>query len=111
MEYCRHGIGHLNHTVRALRRRKPDGPPLGASTVRHTVALPRDDRCGAVDVDANLGVRAPVAPGDHTAVTAKLGCEAGPAPAGRRRQQPGRTIVSDTSLLSLDRLPRLKYQP
>ena len=30
--------------------------------------------------------------GDHTAVTANLCCEAGPAPAGRRRQQPGRTM-------------------
>src|SRR5262249_43429673 len=111
MEYCRHRIGHLNHTVRAPRRRKPDGPPLGDSAVRDTVPLPRDDRCAAVDVDANLGGRAPDAPGDPTAVTAKLCCEAGPVPAGRRRQQPGRTIVSDTSLLSLDRLLRLKYQP
>ena len=70
----------------------------------------RDDRCAAVDIDANLGVGARFFR-DHTAVTAKLCCEAGPAPAIRRRQQPGRTIVSNTTLLSLDRLPRLKYQP
>jgi hypothetical protein len=64
----------------------------------------------AVDIDANLGVGARFFR-DHTAVIAKLCSEAGPAPAGRRRQQPGRTIVSDTMLLSLDRLLRLKYQP
>ena len=28
MQYCRQRIGHLNHTVRAPRRRKPDGSPL-----------------------------------------------------------------------------------
>ena len=111
MQYCRQRIGHLNHTVRARRRRKPDGSPLGDGAVRDTIPLPRDDRCAAVDIDANLGVRARVSPGDHTAVTAKLCGEAGPAPAGRRRQQPGRTMVSDTTLLSLDRLLRLKHQP
>ena len=111
MQYCRQRIGHLNHTVRAPRRRKPDGSPLGDGAVRDTVPLPRDDRCATVDIDANLGVRARVSLGDHAAVTAKLCGEARPAPAGRRRQQPGRTIVSDTTLLSLDRLLRLKYQP
>jgi hypothetical protein len=42
-----------------------------------------------VDIDTNLGVRARVPLRDHTIVTAKLCCEAGPAPADRRRQQPG----------------------
>ena len=111
MQYCRQWIGHLNHSFRAPRRRKPDGSPLGDGAIRDTVPLPRDDRCATVDIDANLGVRARVSLGDHTAVTAKLCCEAGPPPAGRRRQQPGRTIVSDTTLLSLDRLLRQNYQP
>jgi hypothetical protein len=39
---------------------KPDGSPLGDGAVRDTVPLPRDDRCAAVDIDANLGVRARV---------------------------------------------------
>jgi hypothetical protein len=56
-----------------------------------------------------ISVSSPVFFRDHTAVIAKLCCEAGPAPAGRRRQQPGRTIVADTTLLSLDRLLRLKH--
>jgi hypothetical protein len=111
MQYCRLRIGQLKHTVRPPRRTKPEGSPLGDGAVRDTVPLQRDDRCAAVDIDDNLGVRARVSAGDHTAVTAKLCCEAGPAPAGRRRQQPGRTMVSDTTLLSLDRLLRLKYQP
>ena len=110
MQYCGQGIGHLDYTIRALRRRKPDGSSPGDGAVRDAVPLPRDDRCAAVDIGANLGVRARVSPGDHAAVTAKLCCDAGPAPAGRRRQQPGRTMVSDTTLLSLDRL-RLKCQP
>ena len=112
MQYCRQRIGHPNHTVRAPRRGKPDGSPLGNGAVRDTVPLPRDDRCAAVDIDANLGVRAR---GFRQAITplwtVKLCCEAGPAPADRRRQQPGRTIVSDTTFLSIDRLLRLEYQP
>src|ERR1700738_3765177 len=107
----RQRIRHLNHTLRAPRRAKPDGSPLGDGAVRDTVRLPRDDRSAAVNINANLGVRARVSLGDHAAVTAKLCCEAGPAPAGRRRQQPGRTMVCDTPLLSLDRLLRLKCQP
>src|SRR6202035_5315558 len=112
MQYCRQRIGHLNQSFRSPRGRKPDGSPLGDGAVRNTVPLPRDDdRCAAVDIDANLGVRARVSLGDHTAVTAKLRGEAGPAPADRRRQQPGRTIVSDTALLSLDRLLFFNFYP
>ena len=111
MQYCRQRIGHLNHNVGAQRRRKPDGSSLGDGAISDTVPLPRDDRSAAVDIDANHDARGRISQGDHTAVTAKLRGETGPASAGRRRQRPGRTIVSDTTLMSLDRLFRLKYQP
>ena len=111
MQYCRQRIGHLNHNVRAPSGRKPDGSPLGDGAILDAVPLPRDDRSAAVDIDANHNVRARLFKGDHATVTTKLRGEARPVPAGRRRQQPGRTMVSDTTRLSLDRLLRQNYQP
>jgi len=73
MQYCRHGTD-ISTT--------PSGPPqekarwFPLETVRSVIpSLPRDDRCAAVDIDANLGVGARFFR-DHTAVIAKLCCEA-----------------------------------
>ena len=74
MQDVPHWIGNVEDAPVHAGWREPDRPSFGDRTVHAATAAPRDHRAVAVDVDADLGVRLRVVPGDHALAMAAKFC-------------------------------------
>ena len=82
MQYRWHRLGHVDQAVLHAGRPEPDRSAFGDRRVDDPVQPSRDDGPTAADINADLGIRLRVIPGDRTAVAAKLCREIRPTPRG-----------------------------